>query len=448
MARDQTTYASEQEVAQLRDEIRNLKEQQKQSDGQGKQDGGKDQKPEEEGKEEEGKQEQEKKPHPLRKWIIIAAAVVILAVGIAWWLHSRHFESTDDATVDCHTSGIAARIAGTVTAVYVEENQAVKAGEIVVQLDPRDYQVALDQARAQLSQAHEQTLSEQPNVPVTQVTNTTDIANAKSSIVGAQAGVGAAERNYESALAKVREAQANSAKAQADVARYRPLVEKDEIPREQFDQVTANAAALAATVAANEAAAQAALKQVDQARAQLVQDQQRAEQAEQNAPRLVAIRQANIAGRRSAAEAARAQLEQAQLNLTYCKIVTPVTGIVAKRLAEVGQHLAPGEQVLLVAQVDDIWITANFRETQLRQMQPGQSARIHIDSLGADFDGYVESMPAASGAITSLLPPENATGNFVKIVQRLPVRIRFKPNQEGLERLRPGMSAEPQITVR
>lgn len=447
MANDHTTYASEQEIAQLRDEIRNLKEQQKQSNEQGKPP---DQDKEKQGQkpEEEQKQEREKKPHPLRKWIIIAAAVVILAVGIAWWLHSRHFESTDDATVDCHTSGIASRIAGTVSAVYVEENQAVKAGEVVVQLDPRDYQVALDQARAQLAQAHEQTLSEQPNVPVTQVTNTTDIANAKSTIVGAQAGVAAAERTYESAVAKVHEAQANSAKAQADVARYRPLVEKDEIPREQFDQVTANAAALAATVAANEAAAQASLKQIDQARAQLLQAQQRAEQAEQNAPRLIAIRQANTAGRRSAAEAARAQFEQARLNLTYCKIATPVDGIVAKRMAEVGQHLAPGEQVLLVAQVNDIWITANFRETQLRQMRPGQSARIHVDSLDADFDGYVESMPAASGAITSLLPPENATGNFVKIVQRLPVRIRFKPNQEGLERLRPGMSAEPKITVR
>ena len=134
--------------------------------------------------------------------------------------------------------------------------------------------------------------------------------------------------------------------------------------------------------------------------------------------------------------------------MTYCKIATPVGGIVAKRLAEVGQHVAPGEQVLLVAQVDDLWITANFRETQLQSMHPGQSVRIHVDSLAADFDGYVESMPAASGAITSLLPPENATGNFVKIVQRLPVRIRFKNNQQGLERLRPGMSAEPKVTVR
>jgi membrane fusion protein (multidrug efflux system) len=332
--------------------------------------------------------------------------------------------------------------------VYVEENQAVKAGEVVVELDPRDYQVALEQARAQLSQARQQTLSEQPNVPVTEVTNLTDVANARSTIAGGEAGVMAAERNYEAAVAKVSEAQANNAKAQADLARYRQLVDKEEVSREQFDQYRANAEALAATVAANQASAQAASRQVDQARQQLIQAQQRAEQVEKNAPRLVAIRQANTASRQSAAEAARAQLQQAELNLTYCKIVTPVSGIVAKRMAEVGQRLAPGEQVLLVTQIDDLWVTANFRETQLRLMHPGQSTRIHVDALGADFDGSVESMPAASGAVTSLLPPENATGNFVKIVQRLPVRIRFNKNQQGLERLRPGMSVEPKVTVR
>jgi membrane fusion protein (multidrug efflux system) len=451
MANDRTAYASEQEIAELRDEIRSLKEEQKrqrpaQSNGQHRDD--EDQPAGGDDKSEKDNQPQEKKPNPRRKWIIIAAVILVTVIGIAWWLHARHFESTDDATVDGHTSGIASRISGTVVAVYVEENQFVKAGQVVVDLDPRDDQVALEQARAQLAQARNQTLSEEPNIPVTQVTNATEIASSKSTVSGAEAGVAAAEHNYDSAVDKVTEARANNAKAQADVERYRFLVEKDEISRQQFDQVVANAKALAATVAANQATALAALKQVDQSREQLAQARERAEQVEKNAPRQVEIRRANTASRESAAQAARAQVDQAELNLTYCKIATPVGGIVAKRLAEVGQHVAPGEQVLLVAQVDDLWITANFRETQLQSMHPGQSVRIHVDSLAADFDGYVESMPAASGAITSLLPPENATGNFVKIVQRLPVRIRFKNNQQGLERLRPGMSAEPKVTVR
>jgi membrane fusion protein (multidrug efflux system) len=296
-------------------------------------------------------------------------------------------------------------------------------------------------------QAQAQTQAEQPNVPVTETTNQTNIANASSEVTGSEAGVEGAERDYEAALAKIRESEANNAKAQLDVERYRPLAEKDEIPKEQFDQVVATAKALAATVAANQAAAASARRQVDQRRAQLRESEQRAEETRRNAPQQVAIRQANVLSRQSSAQAAHAQLDQAILNLQYCKIVSPVNGVVSKRLAEVGEHLTPGQQVMLVTQLDDMWVTANFRETQLRKMHAGQSARIHVDALDGDFDGYLDSMPAASGSITSLLPPENATGNYVKVVQRLPVRIRFKKGQTGLDRLRPGMSVEPKITV-
>jgi membrane fusion protein (multidrug efflux system) len=211
--------------------------------------------------------------------------------------------------------------------------------------------------------------------------------------------------------------------------------------------VVATAKAQAATVAANQASAASALKQVDQRRAELEEARRRSEEAQKNAPRQVAIREANISSRQSGAQAARAQADQAVLNLSYCKIVTPVGGIVAKRTAEVGQYVTPGQQILLVMQTGDLWVTANFRETQLRRMRPNQSVRIHVDALDADFDGFIESLPAATGAVTSLLPPENATGNFVKIVQRLPVRIRFKQDQQGLNRLRPGMSVEPTVRV-
>jgi membrane fusion protein (multidrug efflux system) len=432
-----STYASEQEVEELRDEVRRLREEQQHSKKE----------PEDSGKQEKPKEEEEKKPHPLRKFIILGALILVATAGLLWWMHSRQFEDTDDAQVDGHTSGIAARIAGNVVAVYVDENQFVKAGEVLVDLDPRDNKVAVEQARSQWLQAQAQTQAEQPNVPVTETTNQTTIANAGSEIVGAQAAVAAAERDYQAALAKIRESEANNAKAQLDVERYRPLAEKDEIPKEQFDQVLATAKALAATVAANQASAASSLRQVDQRRSQLTEAQQRAEEARKNAPQQVAIRQANVLSRRSSAEAAHAQLDQAMLNLQYCKIISPVNGIVSKRVAEVGEHVTPGQQVMLVTQLDDMWVTANFRETQLRKMHPSQSARIHVDALDADFDGYLDSMPAASGSITSLLPPENATGNYVKVVQRLPVRIRFKKGQTGLDRLRPGMSVEPKIAV-
>ena len=446
MADNQTTHPSEQELARLRDEIRGLREEQERqkqqlANGHGNHDEKKE-------KPSDAEQEhKEKKPHPLRTMIIIAVVILIAAIGFLWWLRSRNFENTDDAFVDGHISGIAARIPGTITNVYVEENQAVKAGQVVLDLDPRDYEVALEQARSQLAQAQEQTRAVLPNIPVTEVTNRTQIATTSSDVISAEAGVTAAERDYEAALAKVAEAEANYAKAQADVERYRPLVEKDEVSRQQFDQVVAAAKSLAATVAANQKSAAAALKQADQRRAQLTQAKQRAEEAQKNAPRQIAIRRADVLTRQSSAAVASAQVEQALLNLSYCKIVTPVDGIIAKRTAEVGQHVTPGQQVLLVTRVNDLWVTANYRETQVRRMRPGQSVLIHVDSLNGDFDGYVESMPAATGAAVSLLPPENATGNYVKVVQRLPVRIRFKQNQAGLERLRPGMSVEPKVRV-
>jgi membrane fusion protein, multidrug efflux system len=447
MPNDQMTYASEHEVKELREEIRHLREEQEKGHGENKEDGKDKAKDDEHKPEQDQKPEDAEKPHPLRKILLIILALVLVAIGIAYWLYSRQFEDTDDAQVDGHINAITARVSGTVTGVYVEENQFVKAGQVLADLDPRDNKVALAVAQSELAQAQAQSQAERPNVPVTETSTSTAIATAASDVANAEAAVAAANHNYEAALAKVSESEANSAMARADVERYRPLAEKDEVPREQFDQVVANAQALAATVVANQATAKAAAREADQARAQLTQAQQRAEEARQNAPRQVEMQRANVAVRQAGIETARAQLDQARLNLSYVKIQAPVNGIVAKRTAEVGQHVEPGQQVVLITQIDDLWVTANFKETQLRRMSPGQSVRLRVDALNADFDGYIESLPAASGAVTSLLPPENATGNFVKVVQRLPVRIRFKPNQNGLDRLRPGMSVEPKVRV-
>jgi membrane fusion protein (multidrug efflux system) len=457
MPDDRSTYASEREITELWSEIRHLREELAKREAPPPQNGNGKPKSDEDSNQKEkqdtGQKREEEKPetppksHRLRNMLVLVGAILLLTAGVLWWLHARHFENTDDAQIDGHVSGVAARISAVVTAVYVEENQPVKAGQLLVDLDCRDYQTSAQQTAGQLSQAQAQTQAEQPNVPVTQVTNRTNISTAASDVANAQAAVAGAQRDYEAALAKVREAQANNAKAQADVDRYRPLAEKDEVPHEQFDQVVATAKALAATVESNQASAAASLQQVEQRKAQLAQAVQRQTEAEQNAPQQLAIQRANVATRQAAVASARAQHNQAVLNTSYCRITSPVDGIVAKRNAEIGQHVTPGQEVALVSQTAGLWVTANFRETQLRRMHPGQPVTIHVDSLGLDFRGSVENMPAATGAITSLLPPENATGNYVKVVQRLPVRIHIDPNQEGLDRLRPGMSVEPKVRV-
>jgi membrane fusion protein (multidrug efflux system) len=448
MEENGTTRTVEQEIAQLREEVRRLREAREGRNSSSVHEPDTHEPP---AHESDGNRERQTgKPessHGLRHIIIAVLIVAMLTGGVLYWLNSRHYEDTDDAQVDGHISGIATRVAGTITGVYAMENDPVQVGQLLADLDPRDYQAAVDHARGELARAQAEMRAEQPNVPLTQVTTQTTIATSGTDVSAAEAAVAAAEREHEAALERVRQAEANNIKAQADVARYRPLVEKDEVAREQFDQVVANARSLEASVRAAQASAESARKQVDQRQAQLTETRQRAEEACRTAPHQLAVKRANVSTRQAAVVSAKAQLDQALLNLSYCKIASPVTGIVARRTAEVGAHVTPGQQLVLVTQTRDMWVTANFRETQVRLMRAGQSATIYVDALGQDFQGYVEGMPAASGAVTSLLPPENATGNFVKVVQRLPVRLRFKSGQKGLERLRPGMSVEPKVRV-
>jgi len=342
---------------------------------------------------------------------------------------------------------VAARVAGTVVAVHVEDNQTVAAGQLLVELDARDFQVALDRAQAQLLEAQAQLEAEHPQVPITSTTNSTQLSTSASDVASARAAVAAAERERESAAARLREAQANVERADADERRYRYLVGQQAAPRERYDQVLAAAKAARAGVASNRALASAAAKSVDEARARLAQAVSRQGEVAANGPRQLDARRAETDARRAAVDAARAAVAQAQLNLGYTRVVAPVAGIVGRRTAEPGNHVLPGEQLLAVVAVDDVWVTANFKETQLRKLRVGQRARVHVDALGRDFDGRVESLGAASGARFSLLPPENATGNFVKVVQRIPVRIRLAPGQDT-RRLRPGMSVEPKVFLR
>jgi membrane fusion protein (multidrug efflux system) len=376
--------------------------------------------------------------------LVLAAAVT---AAVLWWIRSNTYETTDDAQVETHLSAISSRIAGTVTAVYVEEGQFVKVGDPIADLDPRDFQNALDQAQSKMLESQAQVRAINPNVPITETSNRATVSSTEADLANAEAAVSAAERDHEAAEADLRQAEANASKAQADVARYQPLVAKDEIPREQFDQVVATAKAQAALVDSRRASAAAALKTVDQKNAMLAQTRVHLGEARENAPRQLALREADIATREAGVKTSATEVARARLDLSYTKITAPVAGIVSRRSVEVGERLNAGQQMVQIAQIGDLWVTANFKETQLRRMRPGQHVTIHVDAFKRDMNGTVDSLPASTGAITSLLPPENATGNYVKVVQRLPVRIRFDPGQDGVDRLRPGMSVDSKVWV-
>lgn len=383
-----------------------------------------------------------------RAFTIFFAILLALALGgLFYWLHERQFEGTDDAQIEAHLNPISSRIDGTITHVYVDNNQTVRAGDPLLELDPRDYQVAIDQALAQLAQARSMVIAQEPNLPITQVENNTNISSGEADVANAKAALAAAQGDREAAAAKLVESEANNNKAQADLQRYKLLISKEEVSQQEYDQIAATAKAQTASVAANQASVESYRQVVDQRRAQLAQAQSKLAQFERNAPQQIAIRRATLKSDQASAQAAQAQLEQAHLKLSYTKIAAPVTGIVMKRSAEVGEHVSAGQQLLTIAQVGDVWVTGNFKETQLRNIRPGQTVTIHVDALKQDFAGYVLDIGGSTGSVASVLPPENATGNYVKVVQRIPVRIRFKPDQNGLDRLRPGMSVEPEIRI-
>jgi membrane fusion protein (multidrug efflux system) len=385
-----------------------------------------------------------------RRTLLFASilGLVIVVGALAFWLYSRTYESTDDAQVDGHLNGITSRIDGVIKSVHAEGNQSIQAGQLVAELDSRDYEVALEQAQAQFLKAQADLRAESPNIPITQSSSQTTISTSESEVANSEAGVAAAERDQAAALSRLQEVEANNAKAQADVARYKALVDKEEVARAGYDQVVATAKALAASVDSARSSAESAQKVVDQRRAVLNQARSRLTQASADAPNQVAISKANQQSHQANVAAMKAEVDRAELDLSYCKIVSPVAGVVSKRTVDLGEHVSKGQRLITLADLGDLWVTANFKESQLRKMHAGQSVTISVDAFDQNLDGYVEAMPGATGSITSLLPPENATGNYVKVVQRLPVRIRFKAGQQGLDRLRPGMSVVPKVWLK
>jgi membrane fusion protein (multidrug efflux system) len=382
------------------------------------------------------------------KLLVLFALLAAAGVGAKQlWAYFDSYESTDDAQIEGHLNGISSRISGTVTAVHFENNQKIAAGEVLIELDPRDYRVSLEQAKASMGLAASQLTAERPNVPIIQTSNESVVATSEANIAQAEAAVAQAERDYDSVIADLRQAEANNTRAQADEARYRGLVEKEEISRTLYDQKLADARADEAAVASKRASSEAARRVIAQREASLVAARTQLSEAVQNNPRQLLLREATVLMRQANITVFKSQVDQAELNLSYTRIIAPVGGIAGKKSVEVGEQVRPGQQLLAISQTD-VWVTANFKETQLKRMHPGQTVSVSVDALDRKFDGLIESMPGATGAVYSVLPPENATGNYVKVVQRLPVRIRLKMDQAGLDLLHPGMSVEPVVRVR
>jgi len=384
-----------------------------------------------------------------RRGILIAVLAVVVLVAIGIWWRSTFTEDTDDAQVNGHLIQVSARIAGHVAKVYVEENQLVKKGDPIVELDPTDYEVAVENAEAALASAKANAAAAQVNVPITSINTGSNLRSADADVTGTLASVEQAQQQLDAARARVAQAQANYFKAQSDLARYKPLVENDVISKQQWDAAVAaadaNKAAVADALATQKAAADAvrvAHERQTQALAML--------NYAKTAPQQVAAQSARAKQAEAQVEQAQAQLDQARLNLSYTRIVAPVTGIITRKSVEVDENVSAGQNMLTLVSLEDLWVTANFKETQLKDMRAGQRVKIHVDATGKTYSGRVTQIGGATGSVLSLFPPENATGNYVKVVQRVPVRVDFTdlakedPNHE----LRPGFSVEPKVWVK
>ena len=394
--------------------------------------------------------ELESAPPPSRRRGIVIAVVIVLALAAAgFWWYSTYSENTDDAQIEGHLIQVSARIGGQVLKVDVEENQVVKAGDVIAELDPGDYQVAVEKAEAALASAQANAAAAQVNVPITAVNTGSNLSSAGADVSGTQAGTSQAQQQLEAAHARVAQAKANNVKAQADLERYRPLVAKDVISKQQFDAAVAAADAAKAQLSAARHSEQAAEEGVKVARERETQAQAGLKFA-QTAPQQVAAQSARAKQAMAQVKEAQAQLDQAKLNLGYTKIVAPTAGIITRKSVEINQNVAPGQNLLTLVSLEGLWVPANFKETQLKHMAAGQQVEIDVDATGKTYHGRVTQIGGATGSVLSLFPPENATGNYVKVVQRVPVRIDFTDlaSEDSNHLLRPGLSVEPKVRVK
>jgi membrane fusion protein (multidrug efflux system) len=385
--------------------------------------------------------------NPRFRMFLIIGIVVLLVAGFFLWRYFGSYESTDDAQIDGHLNPVSARVSGHVEKLLVSDNQYVEAGAPLVQIDSRDYQVLVARAQADFDNAVAAAKGAGVNVPITSTSTSGQLASAAAEVASAQAMLAAAQQQSEAANAQLAQADANNVKAQNDLARYKQLVSKQEISQQQFDQASTAAQSTAAGVDAARAGLAAAQQQIKAAQSRILQAQANASIARTGPQQVAAIR-SRAQSAEALVEQKKAELDTAQLNLQYTTVISPVSGFVTNRTVEAGQNVQPGQELMRIINLDDIWVTANFKETQLRKMRLGQTVTISVDTTGNDYKGHLQSIAGASGAITSLLPPENATGNYVKVVQRIPVKITFDPGETKEHALRPGMSVEPKVWIR
>ena len=392
--------------------------------------------------------------NPKTRLLLFAGAIVLLAIVVGLYLYYRNRESTDDAQVDGHITQISSKVYGRVGEILVNDNQQVKAGQVLVKLDPRDLQAAVDQAKAQLALAETEAQSAGVDVPRTQLNVQSGTSNADAQLAGSQADLMRAQSTYDQARtsdlafaqANIEKSKANALLGQADLERYTPLMQKGEISKQQYDAAKANADATASSLKADQEKLAQAQRSIDIAKAQLDAARARVQQSQAGVvsakadTRQIVMRQADAQGKNAKVQQAQAALEAAQLNLEYTTLIAPVDGVVTHKQVEVGQIVQQGQGLMVVVPLRDVWVTANFKETQLRSMKPGQKAEVKVDTYGKTFSGHVDSIAGATGAVLSLLPPENATGNYVKVVQRVPVKVVLDaiPPEQAI--LRPGMN--------
>ena len=398
-----------------------------------------------------------------KRWPLILAASTVAVIGVAalYWYYSGR-ESTDDAQVDGHITQIGAKVGGTIAHIAATDNQHVQAGALLVQIDSREYQVAVDRATAELADAEATAQAAQTGVPIAATTTASGVTSATGTLEQARAGLSVAEAEIQSAKARLAAAQArlreklaDATKTARDAERLKTLIMKDEISRQQYDATVAAAEAATAVgegarsdVTATETAVNVAERRADQARATWAQAQATVKAA-QTAPEQVKVTRAQASAAAAKVMQAKAGLAQARLNLEHATIRAPATGVVSKRSVEVGQVVQPGQPLLALVTLGDVWVTANFKETQIQSIRPGQRTVISVDALGGrKFEGHIDSIAPATGARFSLLPPENAAGNYVKVVQRVPVKIVIEKGQDSQQLLRPGLSVTPTVYTR
>lgn len=394
---------------------------------------------------------------------IAVGVVVLVAVAAgAWLLLTRGRESTDDAQVDGYVTQMASRVGGTVLKVHVNDHQAVKAGDVLVEIDPRDYQIAVDKARAELADAEASAAAAMHTVPITSTTATSQVTSAQGSLDQARGAIAGTEREIDAARARLtvaqareHEAQVNAAKTGRDLDRLKGLLAKDEVSRQQYDAVEVSVESARAAVDsahAQVAEAEAAVRVAESRLAQARAGEQQATGAlrgAQTAPDQVAAMRARAQAAQAHVEQAKASLAQAEVNLQYTTVKAAADGVVARKSVNPGQVVQPGQPLMAIVQIDAVWVTANFKENQLANMRPGQLVKVEVDAYGGrEVSGKVDSIAAATGARFSLLPAENSTGNFVKVVQRVPVKIVLDQRQDADFVLRPGMSVTPTVYTR